>query len=186
LHKKFESYVSLREELLLASETRLAGSEKHLVDFRIIEARHRAAIETERSGSQKQVATLQSRVPLCCRLHQLRVALEERDHPWVLREQLRQMPRTENSAVLRHKGKKLRDEMASSSFASRTAASSKVSSLSSAPPGVAPPFSATVLILEKKDSGYRGRPEGKRRVLGPVSKPGARVLGRHRLRKNLA
>ena len=47
------------------------------------------------------------------------------------------MPRNENSTVLCHRGKKLGDATASSSAASRMAASSKVSSPSSAPPGVA-------------------------------------------------
>jgi hypothetical protein len=81
--------VSLREELLIASETGLAGGEEDLIDLRRIEARHRPAIETERSGRQDQVGTLQSRVPLRCRFHHLGVTLEELDHPWVVREQLR-------------------------------------------------------------------------------------------------
>ena len=46
---------------------------------------------TKESGMGMGLGTLQTRVPLRCRFHHLRVAFEELDHPWVVREQLRQL-----------------------------------------------------------------------------------------------
>src|SRR2546426_9842961 len=60
--------VPFREELLITSETGLAGGKELLVHLRVIEAGHGPAIETERPRGQDQGRALKARIPLRGRL----------------------------------------------------------------------------------------------------------------------
>src|SRR5713226_8294319 len=62
--EKIRLDVPFGEEFLLAPETGLAGGKELLVHLRVIEAGHRAAIETERPRRHDQVRTLEARIPL--------------------------------------------------------------------------------------------------------------------------
>src|SRR5262245_30055242 len=62
--KEIRLDVSLGEEFLVAPETRLAGSKERLIHLGLIEARHRSAIEAERTGGDDQVSALEAGVPL--------------------------------------------------------------------------------------------------------------------------
>src|SRR5467141_5132268 len=64
--------VPFREELLLTSETGLAGGKELLVHLGVIEAGHGPAIETERPRGHDQVRALQAGIPLHGRHNQTR------------------------------------------------------------------------------------------------------------------
>src|SRR6267142_1406386 len=83
--------VPFREELLITSETGLAGGKELFVHLGVIEAGHGPAIETERPRGHDEVRALQGGIPLRGRLHQLRVALEQLRHAGIGGKQLRQL-----------------------------------------------------------------------------------------------
>src|SRR5204862_4460884 len=88
--EKVRLHVAFREELLVATETRLAGGEKRLVNLRGIEAGHWAAVKAKRARSHNQIRALQTRIPLRSRLDVVRTRFKQLDHPGVVRKELRQ------------------------------------------------------------------------------------------------
>src|SRR3989442_10732497 len=85
------SDVSLREELLVAAHAVPACREERLVDFRVVEAGHRAAVEPQRACREDEVPALERRVPERGALDKLRVLGEQLAHGWSLRKQLWQL-----------------------------------------------------------------------------------------------
>src|SRR5216684_3112399 len=84
-------HVAFGEEFLFTAETRLAGGKEFLIDFRVVEAGQRSAIETDSPRSHDHVGALQTGIPLRRRLDELCVALKEIRHPGFVRKQLPQV-----------------------------------------------------------------------------------------------
>src|SRR5215469_225770 len=88
--EKIRFHMSGGEKLLLAVFT-LAGGEELFVEFQVVEARHRSAVQSQRPRRNHQVRSLQTRIPLGSLFDQLRVVHKHIAHGGEVRKQLGQL-----------------------------------------------------------------------------------------------
>src|ERR1051326_9040299 len=90
LHRKFDLIVPGTYSSHISSRSTPAPKNL-LVNFCVIESRHRPAIQPKRTGSDDQVCALQRDVPLCCHLAQFRVVRKQVSKSGILRSEFPQL-----------------------------------------------------------------------------------------------